>query len=165
MTLAPITDLKNIQPVSHRFKIYLPLIESADRESGTTEFIAPKGGTETVLVVEDSEEVRSLTSHILQEHGYRIIEAVDGDDALMKFNINKDTISLVLTDVIMPRKSGKEISIEMKSIRPDVKIVFMSGYTADIIRQQGILDSEVDFISKPITPNELLIKVREVLDR
>ena len=147
------------------FKIYLPLVKSKSEEPKAAEVVTPKGGKETILVTEDNKEVRALTKAVLDEFGYKVIEAVDGEDGINKFIANKDTIQLVMLDVVMPKKSGKEASIAIKKIRPEVKILFTSGYTADIIQRKDILDEEADFITKPVTPHELLTKIREMLDK
>jgi PAS domain S-box-containing protein len=147
------------------FKIYLPVIKS-EAEETKPEVIAPlKNGTETVLVAEDETEVRRLIKSMLEEFGYKIIEAVDGEDAIDKFMENKDRIQLLILDVIMPRRNGKEAYEEIKKVRPDIKALFISGYATDIIHEKDILEKKINFISKPILPTELLKKVREVLDK
>ncbi len=118
-----------------------------------------------MLVAEDDASVRSITRSILENFGYTVIEAEDGDDAVQKFIGNRNTVGLVILDVILPKKNGKAVHEEMKKIAPSIRALFMSGYTADIIHKRGILELEVDFISKPASPPELLKKVREVLDR
>jgi signal transduction histidine kinase/DNA-binding response OmpR family regulator len=147
------------------FNIYLPLIESPVDEISMKEVIAPVGGTETILVTEDNDEVRALITHVLQEFGYTVIEAVDGENAISKFEGNKDKIELAILDIIMPKKSGKEASEAIRNIKPDAKVLFISGYTADIITKVGIDEKEGYFIQKPITPQSLLDKVRKVLDK
>jgi signal transduction histidine kinase/DNA-binding response OmpR family regulator len=148
------------------FKIYLPLSESPAEEPSVEEVIAPRGGTETILVTEDNEEVRELTTHVLQEFGYTVIEAVDGEDAVRKFEENKDRIELAILDIIMPKKSGKEASEAIRAMKPGIQFLFTSGYTADIITKAGISEEEgAHFIQKPSTPHNLLVKVREILDK
>ncbi|MGO9016685.1 MAG: ATP-binding protein [Dissulfurispiraceae bacterium] len=147
------------------FKIYLPLIKSPVSQETIAEVIIPKGGTETILVSEDNEDVRLLTKKVLEQSGYKVIEAVDGEDAINKFEENKECIQLAILDVIMPKKSGKEASDEIKKMKPDIKILYISGYTADIIHKRGILEEKTDFVSKPVTPHDLLTKIREILDR
>jgi two-component system cell cycle sensor histidine kinase/response regulator CckA len=146
------------------FKIYLPLIKSARDEKH--EEIPPtiKKGTETVLVAEDDTQVRALIKEVLAGFGYTILEAEDGDDALKVFSEHTDKIQLVILDVIMPKLNGKEIYEEMQKIRPDIKALFTSGYDANIIHKKGILEETLPFISKPISPEDLLKKVREILD-
>lgn len=147
------------------FKLYLPLTEMASYESRITEAIIPKGGTETILVAEDNDEVRGLTRKVLEASGYKVIEAVDGEDAVSKFESGKDEIRLAIIDVIMPRTSGKEAGERIRNIRDDMRILYMSGYTADIIRQKGILEEKTDFLSKPISPHDLLVTIRGILDK
>jgi DNA-binding response OmpR family regulator len=127
------------------------------------ELSSPEGGTETILLVEDDEEVRAVVKLALEDAGYRVIEAVDGDDAVMKFAENKETIQLLLTDVIMPKKSGKQVHEEIKALHPAIKTLFISGYTSDIIQQKAILEEGWNFIAKPVTPQKLLKKIRTVL--
>lgn len=147
------------------FNLYLPLSESPAEEARVKEVIAPIGGAETILVTEDNDEVRTLTTHVLQEFGYTVIEAVDGEDAIKKFEENKDRIELAILDIIMPKKSGKEASDAIRDIKPGVQFLFTSGYTADIITKAGIDEKGVYFIQKPNTPYSLLGKVREILDK
>lgn len=148
------------------FKIYLPFIKSEFEEAGTIKEIAPypAGGTEMVLIAEDDEAVRKLIRDVLERFGYKVIAAEDGEDAIEKFRENKEEIRLLLLDLIMPRKSGKNVYEEIKEIKPDIKAIFLSGYTADILFKRGILDEGLDFIHKPFSPREILRKVREVLD-
>ena len=146
------------------FNIYLPVVKTAIEE---TEAISPvaEGGTETILVAEDDAQVRGLTTEILNSAGYTVIEAIDGEDAVEKFVEHSDTVELLLLDVVMPRKNGKEAYDEIKKINPDIRVIFMSGYTGDVIISKGIIGKEYDFIQKPLSPNELLLRVREALGR
>jgi len=146
------------------FKIFLPLIVSPMEAVKTESLVAPRGGSEVILVAEDDEAVRTLTSHVLQGAGYTVIEAVDGDDAVNEFMEHRDRIRLVILDVVMPKRSGKEASEAIRKIKSDIRILLTSGYTADIINTKGIAEEGLDFMSKPIAPNTLLRKVREVLD-
>ena len=100
----------------------------------------------------------------LRDFGYTVVEASDGADALEKFNENKATIDLLLLDVIMPRKNGKEAYLAIKKVRPDIRAIFMSGYTGDILTRKGISRDGVPMISKPIVIEKLLRVIREVLD-
>jgi len=146
------------------FKIYLPLTEFKTKETELTQFTIPKGGTETVLLAEDDADVRRLTKTTLEEFGYKVIEAVDGEDAIEKFVEKKERIQLLILDVIMPKKNGKEVLDEIRKISPNIKVLFMSGYPAEILQNKEILEKRMSFVSKPISPIELLKKVREVLD-
>jgi CheY-like chemotaxis protein len=148
------------------FKIYLPLaqtkIEAISKPETNT---LPEGKGETIIIAEDEPQVREIVRHLLQKSGYKIIEAENGEDAVKKFKDNRGTLSLVLLDVIMPVKNGREAYEEIKGIEPSVKIIFMSGYTDDIISKKGLLEEGFDLITKPINPETLVRKIREVLDR
>ncbi|MEK6589162.1 MAG: PAS domain-containing protein [Nitrospinota bacterium] len=147
------------------FKIYLPLSKEYREDKKIREVIVPKGGSEVILLAEDEGQVRMVTKILIEESGYKVIEAIDGEDAVNKFIQNKDKIGLIIFDMIMPKKSGKDAYEEIRKIRPDIKAIFMSGYTGDTMKEKGILDANLDFISKPITPTEFLRKIRDVLDR
>jgi CheY-like chemotaxis protein len=147
------------------FRIYLPLMQGGG--SGEDEVAAalpvPRG-TETVLLAEDDEAVRSLTRTVLEQFGYRVIEARDGEDAVAKFNEHADRISLAILDVVMPKRNGLDTYHRLQELKPGIKVLFMSGYTADIIHKKGVLEKGLLFISKPSSPGDLLRKVREALD-
>ncbi len=148
------------------FKIYLPLSEEAvSPDKKTAAAVPAKGGNETILVAEDDASVMQLTRIVLESFGYSVITAKDGDDAITKFMENRERISLVLLDMIMPKKNGKEVSETIRKVSPRIKILFSSGYTMDIIKTKELTDAGFDFISKPVLPRDLLLKVREVLDR
>ncbi len=147
------------------FKIYLPAIEAEAAEEKTVDNIPRRGGTETILLVEDEASLRQATRSILQEFGYRVIEAEDGNDAVNKFAEHKAEIKLVLMDVIMPGKSGKEAYQEMQKIQPDAKVIFTSGHTGDMLTSKKIAEEGLHFISKPVSPRELFEKIRDVLDK
>ena len=121
-------------------------------------------GTETILIAEDNEEVRRFMQEALKRYGYKIIEASNGEDAVYKFKQHRD-IDLSIVDSVMPKKNGREVYEEMHGINPHIKVLFMSGYTKDIVLDKGIEDKEFDFIAKPLSLNSLLQKVREVLDK
>ncbi|MBF0473107.1 MAG: response regulator, partial [Nitrospirae bacterium] len=120
-------------------------------------------GSETILIAEDNADARVTLRSILEQFGYRVIESVDGSDAIAKFRENKDEIDLCLFDVIMPKKNGKEVMDEIREIKKDIKVIFISGYTYDIIEKKGIIESDTFFLSKPIEPEMFLLKVREAL--
>ena len=146
------------------FRILLPLIQSTVKEAKPDNLIKVKGGAETILLGEDDTQVRTLLKEVLSNAGYRIIEAFDGDDAVEVFQKNKDNVHLLILDVIMPKKNGKEVYEEIKRVKSDMKVIFVSGYSSDIIYKKGILEVGMNFISKPVSPDDLLIKVRDVLD-
>lgn len=122
-------------------------------------------GAETILVAEDNPEVRSFIKEVFSVSGYTVIEAADGEEALQEFAENRDRIALAILDVVMPGKNGKEVCEEIRKIKPDMKILFASGYTKDVVLFKGIHNETADFISKPLSPNELMCKVREMLDK
>ncbi len=152
------------------FKIYFPRADSKGKQEITEELGADLSGVkyrglETVLMVEDDEMVRNITEKILKDCGYNVLVAEDGEAALKIVQAQKDRIQLVLTDVVMPKMGGKELADNLKSVLPQIPLIYMSGYTynADIIGD--LAGSEIHFIQKPFTPHVLSKKVREVLDR
>ncbi|MCK9420606.1 MAG: response regulator [Nitrospirae bacterium] len=148
------------------FKVYLPLSEEAVfPDKKTVAAVPAKGGNETILVAEDDASLMQLMRIVLESFGYSVITAKDGDDAITKFMENRERISLVLLDMIMPKKNGKEVGETIRKVSPRIKILFASGYTMDIIKTKELTDAGFDFISKPVLPRDLLLKVREVLDR
>jgi PAS domain S-box-containing protein len=147
------------------FKIYLPLIKSKVEEVTEAALLTIKRGTETVLIAEDDAQVRALIKELLGSFGYTVLEAKDGEDAIRVFHENREGIQLLILDVIMPKKNGKDVYDEIRKVRPDTKVIFTSGYDNNVIHKKGVLEERLDFISKPILPDKLLRKVREVLDR
>jgi len=145
------------------FRIYFP-VTSSSVETDRSFSESVRGGNEIILVAEDNKEVRHLIKNILVEFGYTIIEAKDGEDAINKFNKQK-TVDLLILDSVMPKKNGKAVYDEIIATHPDVKVIFTSGYTRDVILDKGIEDKRFDFVAKPLAPKELLKIVREVLDR
>jgi len=146
------------------FKIYLPVAAALATQGKEKSMTSPARGAETILIAEDDPTVRNLTRQLLNEFGYSVIEAVDGEDAVSKFKENQDRIKLLLLDVIMPKRNGKEVYEEIKAIRPDVKTIFVSGYAMDLMQDKGVDDGSA-FLQKPVQPKNLLIKIRDVLDR
>ncbi len=147
------------------FKIYLPSVEDAAESvarSEAREF--PFGGSETILLVEDEEAVRALASRILQGRGYRVLECARPEDALHIAEHHQEPIDLLLTDVVLPKMSGRKIAEHLTALRPNMKVLYMSGYTDDAVVRNGVLESNTAFLQKPFTPSGLARKVREVLD-
>ena len=145
------------------FDIYLPLINAPSQQEAL-----PSGeitrGTETILIVEDDRDVRNMLTEILQSQGYATMEAIDGDDAIRVHHEHKE-MDLIILDVVMPGKNGKEALDEITRTDPRVKAIFVSGYTGDIVIDKGIQSEGIDFLQKPLSVTALLAKVREVLDR
>jgi two-component system NtrC family sensor kinase len=146
------------------FSIYLPLVAETDSQNQGDRFSSITGGTETVLLAEDDAAILSVVSNFLTQFGYRVIEAVDGEQAVTKFRENAAAISVVILDMIMPRMNGREAFDSIIKIRPGVATVFVSGYPADLIRQREILPEGTLFLPKPVSPFELLRSVRQLLD-
>jgi CheY-like chemotaxis protein len=121
-------------------------------------------GSETVLLVEDEEALRRLSRRVLAQFGYTVLEAPDGVEALHLAEAYHGPINLVLTDVVMPRLSGRDLAERVRASHPEAKILFMSGYTDDAVVQHGVLSQEVTLLRKPFTPYALAARVREVLD-
>ncbi|RQW83917.1 MAG: response regulator [Geobacter sp.] len=171
------------------FSIYLPMIaesetqqtkegchsphpESGSRDSDTDKRSCQRTlaqlyptGTEMVLVAEDDHSVRTLTKNLLRENGYSIIEAVNGEDAINRFMDHAGEIQLLLLDVIMPKKNGWEAYDIIRRVRPDIRVIFMSGHTADVFQQRAIPDEGMNVLAKPISPGDLLRGIRYELDR
>lgn len=149
------------------FKIYLPRIDDATANNiakQAQESNAPRG-TETILLVEDEDVVRGLTRKILMQAGYNVLDARSGDEAIRLCATHAGPIDLLLTDVVMPEVSGKEVADRLLELRPTTRVLFMSGYTDEAIVQHGVLDANVKFIQKPFTWVGLTKKVGEVLNR
>ena len=148
------------------FKIYLPRVdEEAQEFKSSLEPHEALEGRESILLAEDEEIVRHLVRDLLKSSGYQVLEAANGGAALLLCESHPGPIHLMITDVVMPEMSGRELKDRLTGLRPEMKVLFMSGYTDDTIVRHGILESEIDFLQKPFTPNALALKVREILDR
>jgi PAS domain S-box-containing protein len=147
------------------FEMYLPLIRTQATVARKKEDIPFLPGTGVILMAEDDTTVRQLAKQFLEDAGYTVIEAFDGEDVIAKFNDNKERVDLLLLDTVMPKKDGKEAYETISHICPGVKALFMSGYSEDIIHKRGILQDGLNFIAKPVAPNALLKKIREVLEQ
>ena len=147
------------------FKIYLPRIDGVGemREARDTSTELPQG-RETVLLTEDEAQVRQMIRAILEMSGYQVLEASSGDEALAIYKQHEGQIDLIVTDVVMPQMSGRELAQSLELLHPGIKVLYMSGYTDDAIVRHGLLDQEIAFLQKPFTPDALMRKVRDVLD-
>jgi len=144
------------------FRIYLPRIEEAPRpEKPRPDSGKNFRGTETILLVEDNEDLRELTSSLLTAGGYRVLEAETPDEAIQNARSHAGPIHLLLTDVVMPGINGRELADQLTSLRPELKVIYMSGYTG--FTHRGIVDSEAVLLQKPIARETLLRKIRGVL--
>jgi DNA-binding response OmpR family regulator len=150
------------------FKIYLPRVasagETATQVAAPVEYRKVEPGTETILLVEDEANLRYLARQYLEKQGYKVIEAADGAVAMQIAVAHEAVIHLLLTDVIMPGMNGRELAQRISEIRPNVKILYMSGYTENVIGHNGMLDAGVRLLQKPFNLRDLKSKVREVLD-
>jgi CheY-like chemotaxis protein len=160
-------DIDSAPGTGTTFKIYLPAVEANAQvnkiERG--EMTVLYGGDETILVCEDDPVLLKLSSEVLNYYGYRVIEAVDGQDAVNKFGENMNSIKLVILDAIMPNKNGREACKEMRKLCPDLKAIFLSGYARDTIADEMVFDENFVFVQKPASPDVLVAKVRALLDR
>jgi two-component system, cell cycle sensor histidine kinase and response regulator CckA len=146
------------------FKVYLPRIDEAVEEVQAVQRPSLLRGTETVLLVEDDEQVRAVARGILRRHGYRVLEARNGGEAMLLCESHAQDIHLLISDVVMPHMSGPELARRLAQARPAMKVICMSGFTDDSVVRHGIMDSDIAYLQKPITPETLTRKVREVLD-
>jgi CheY-like chemotaxis protein len=147
------------------FKIYLPRDGSGEQKVTTSRVKEPiRGGTETILLVEDEDGLRSLAQAVLQTQGYIVLSARHGGDALLIFETHPKPIDLIITDVVMPHFSGRQLVERLEARQPHLKVLYMSGYTDDAIVHHGVLESGMPFLQKPFAPEALARKVREVLD-
>src|SRR5438105_1296718 len=146
------------------FKIYLPRVDEVEQPEIESPAPPVARGKETILLVEDEDQVRNLSKEILEAYGYSVLVAPDGNAGLSLGKEFQGSIDLVLTDVIMPQMGGKELVDKLKSVRPESKVLFMSGFTDDAIIHHGVSDDGVFFLQKPFSTECLAAKVREVLD-
>jgi len=147
------------------FKVYLPRVdEPAEPAVARTATAVPRRGTETVLVVEDAASVRMVTRQVLERYGYAVMEAPNGETALGLAAKHHGPIHLLLTDVVMPGLSGRQLAEQLAQLRPDMKVLYASGYADNAIVHHGILESGIAYLQKPYTPETLGRRVREVLD-
>lgn len=163
-----VIDVESSPGKGTTFRIYIPRTIPEVLENTESQSQVPAknmhNGTETILVVEDEENILKLYLNILEQHGYEVITAAHPEEALMLCRQHNGDIHLLLTDVIMPEMNGKELSKWIEIVKPGIRTIFMSGYTADVIAHLGVLTDESMFIQKPFSPDKLLRKIRNALD-
>jgi PAS domain S-box-containing protein len=148
------------------FKVYLPMVQAPAEKTAPEKTVqGHEPGTETILFVEDEQSVRELVSEYLSARGYRVLDASDGQQALEIAAAHARKIQLLITDVVMPRLSGRELAARLTTARPDLKVLYISGYTDDSVFRHGVLQGGMDFLQKPFNLKALAAKVREVLER
>jgi len=147
------------------FRVYLPRIDEPKPESGRVEVGLAAKGHETILLVEDEEMVRRMTKLILSQSGYTVLEASNGKEALAVAERHRGPIHLLITDLVMPNLRGRELAERLTAVRSGLRVLFMSGYTEDMVVQQGVESATANFLPKPFSLASLTNKVREVLDR
>ncbi len=157
-------DVESLHGAGTTFRIYIPAVEAEVLPQEDRTLSPVPSGQETILIAEDDDDARAIMADMLRTTGYRVLEARDGGDVVRKFMENRERVDLVLLDVRMPVKNGREAYEEIKRENPSGKFLFMSGYTADIIDSHGIGRQGLDFISKAALPDEILGKIREILD-
>jgi CheY-like chemotaxis protein len=151
--------------VGTTFKVYLPRVDATADEVRPQRAPTTLRGSETILLVEDEDQVRNVAAGILQRHGYTVIVARNAGEALLHCERRAETIHLLLTDVVMPQMSGPELAARLVRMRPGMKVLYMSGYTDDAAVRHGVVAAEVAYLQKPITVEAMTRKVREVLGR
>jgi PAS domain S-box-containing protein len=158
-------DVRSVLNEGTTFNIYLPIVLSTLEENKPIRTSHVAGGNETILVGEDEEDIRNFIREVLEGYGYKIIEAIDGEDVIRKFKENKNAVQLLILDIIMPKKNGKDAYKEIDNGNGNnTKVIFISGHTADFIQNYAGSDEEINFLYKPIDINTLLGEVRRVLD-
>jgi CheY-like chemotaxis protein len=146
------------------FRVVLPAVQHTETPASGTLAIEPPKGSETILLVEDEENVRRIAVRTLRQNGYTILEAADGPTALQMVRNVNGAVDMLITDVVMPHMGGREVAEAVRALAPGIKVMFSSGYTDDAVVRHGVLEADVAFLQKPFTGKTLLARVREVLD-
>ena len=155
--------MQSVPGVGTSFRIYLPLCQGRSVAEQPGSKGCQAAGSETILLVEDDEAIRTMTRRLLEQHGYRVFTAQNGEEALRVFAEQRNLIQLLITDVIMPRMNGRELHRQICQLSPQLPTIFMSGYAADVLTQQGFCQEKLSYLPKPIRSETLFEKIREVL--
>jgi CheY-like chemotaxis protein len=158
-------DVESEQGRGATFTVYLPVVGASAEPEADAAHGAGLAGRETVLVVEDEHGVRQMIRIMLDKYGYTVLEASNGTEAIEVSTRHESQIDLLLTDLVMPQIGGRELAELLRPQRPDMKVLFMSGYTDDIFIRQGISDATASLLLKPFTAETLAERLRELLDR
>jgi CheY-like chemotaxis protein len=151
--------------VGSTFKVFLPALTTGNAPTTLAAPPRPGGGTETILLAEDDPAVRKAITTILSQRGYRVLAAANGPEALKVWGENRDAIALLFTDLVMPGGlTGRQLAQKLQADRPELKIIFASGYSAEIAGQEIKLRPGENFVQKPLRPDELLTIIRSCLD-
>jgi len=158
-------EVESVPGEGTAFKIYFPTVEAEVSQSPGQDRHLVKEGAETILLAEDDDDARATMSEILRMTGYTVLEARNGEEAIRIFMENNERVQLVFLDVRMPKKNGRAVYEEIKSIHPQTKFLFISGYTENVMDSLAVSEKSINFISKASLPHEILVKIREVLDK
>jgi len=156
-------DVKSERDRFTSFTFSIPLSDEVIIEQPLDMELPEEGTSETILIAEDDANVRSINREVLEQFGYTVIEAIDGEDALRKYEENMGAIDLLLLDMIMPGRNGKEVFDEIRISTPEMKAIFLSGYTSNVLGEKGVFPKGIELLQKPVLPVKLLTKVKEVL--
>ena len=146
------------------FDLYFPLVDAPSLAATATSPSKPQNGSETILLVEDQQAVRLLLTQVLTDYGYRLLEASNGQEALRLVAVTRDPIHILVTDVVMPQMTGPALAERLRRQRPDLRVLFMSGYAEGTVLPTFLAEPGTGFIQKPFLPTELTHKLRELLD-
>ena len=157
-------DVQSTPGMGTTFNIFFPLVKAKHRGTATIPSLPALGENQTILIADDDMQVRDIIRITLENSGYKVIEAEDGEMAVRQFAKYRDEIDLLILDIVMPKKNGKDAYDEIRKIRQDIKVLFISGYTSDVIDLKVGMEEELNIVSKPISPRELLSKIKGTLD-
>ncbi|MGA2152437.1 MAG: response regulator [Geobacteraceae bacterium] len=157
-------DVQSTLGMGTTFNIFFPLVKAKVQEKSSMPHLPALGENQTILIADDDMQVRDIIRITLENSGYKVIEAEDGEMAVQKFAKYRDEIDLLILDIVMPKQNGKDAYDEIRKIRQEIKVLFISGYTADVIDQKVGMGEELNIVSKPVSPQELLLKIKVTLD-
>ncbi|HEX2767652.1 MAG TPA: response regulator [Geobacteraceae bacterium] len=157
-------DVQSTPGMGTTFNIFFPLVKAKPQGTATISSLPALGENQTILIADDDMQVRDIIRITLENSGYKVIEAEDGEMAVQQFAKYRDEINLLILDIVMPKKNGKDAYDEIRKIRQEIKVLFISGYTSDVIDLKVGMGEELNIVSKPVSPRELLLKIKGTLD-